>query len=136
MFYVIIFNSISYVILRLFLTSLEICFIFTERSTILDYISGSLGGSLTPTIFIRFYYISDDGYFGPMACSNRYFELLELSMSHHVCNLTKNFVSMFEVLLLCWHYFEGAFIFFVNAGAYVYYFKITWKHWTKSETKN
>ena len=50
------------------------------------------------------------------------------AMSCHVCNLTKNFVSMFEVLLLCWHYFEGAFIFFVNAGAYVYYFKITWKH--------
>ena len=50
------------------------------------------------------------------------------AVSRHVCNLTKNFVSMFEVLLLCWHYFGGAFIFFVNAGVYVYYFKITLKH--------
>ena len=43
------------------LVSIEIYFIFTERSTILDYISGSLGGSLTSTLFIRFYYISDVG---------------------------------------------------------------------------
>ena len=28
----------------------------------------------------------------------------------HVCNLTQNFVSLFEVLLYCWHYFESAFI--------------------------
>ena len=33
------------------------------------------------------------------------------AMSRHVCNLTKNSVSMFEVLLLCWHYFANAFIF-------------------------
>ena len=31
-------------------------------------------------------------------------------MFHYVYNLTKNFVSMFDVLLLCWHYFESAFI--------------------------
>ena len=43
------------------LVSIEIYFIFTERSTILDYISGSLGGSLTSTLFIRFYYIFDVG---------------------------------------------------------------------------
>ena len=30
------------------------------------------------------------------------------------CNLTKNFASMFEVLLLCWHYFESAFIFLLT----------------------
>ena len=36
------------------------------------------------------------------------------AMSRHVCNLTKNFVSMFEVLLLCWHYFESAFIFLLT----------------------
>ena len=29
-------------------------------------------------------------------------------------NLTKNFASMFEVLLLCWHYFESAFIFLLT----------------------
>ena len=61
MFYVIIYNCISYVILLLFSVSIEIYLIFTERSTILDYISGSLGGSLISTLFIRFYYISDDG---------------------------------------------------------------------------
>ena len=61
MFVVIIYNCISYVILRLFLISIEIYFIFTERSAILDYISGSLGGPLTSTLFIRFYYISDEG---------------------------------------------------------------------------
>ena len=60
-FHVIIYNCISYVIPGLFLVSIEIYFIFTEHSTILDYISGSLGGSLTYTLFIRFYYISDDG---------------------------------------------------------------------------
>ena len=32
-------------------------------------------------------------------------------MSHHICNLTRIFVSMLEVLLFCWHYFESAFIF-------------------------
>ena len=36
------------------------------------------------------------------------------AMSCHVCNLTKNFVSMFKVLLLCWHYFESAFIFLLT----------------------
>ena len=36
------------------------------------------------------------------------------AMSCHVCNLTKNIVSMFEVLLLCWHYFECAFIFLLT----------------------
>ena len=59
MFYIIIYICIGYVILRLFLISIEI--VFTERSTILDYISGSLGGSLTSTLSIRFYYISHDG---------------------------------------------------------------------------
>ena len=36
------------------------------------------------------------------------------AMSCHVCNLTKNVVFMFEVLLLCWHYFESAFIFLLT----------------------
>ena len=57
MFYAVIYNCVSYVILRLFLISIKTYFIFTELSTILDYISGSLGGSLTFTLFIRFYYI-------------------------------------------------------------------------------
>ena len=48
------------------------------------------------------------------------------AMSCHVCNLAKNIVSMFEVLLLCWHYFECAFIFFINTGIYIYYFKMSW----------
>ena len=61
MFVVIIYNCISYVILRLFLISIEIYFIFTERSTMLDCISGSLGGPLTSALFIKFYYISNDG---------------------------------------------------------------------------
>ena len=29
-------------------------------------------------------------------------------------NLTKNFVTLFEVLLFCWHYFESAFIFLLT----------------------
>ena len=33
---------------------------------------------------------------------------------HHECNLTQIFVSMFEVLLYCWHYFESAFIFLLT----------------------
>ena len=41
------------------------------------------------------------------------------SIPRHVCNLTKNRVFMFKAVLLCWHYFESAFIFFVNAGVYV-----------------
>ena len=61
MFFVIIYNCISYFILRLFLISIEIYFIFTERSTMLDCISGSLGGPLTSALFIKFYYISNDG---------------------------------------------------------------------------
>ena len=36
------------------------------------------------------------------------------AMSLHVCNLTKNFVSVFQNLLLCWHYFESAFIFLLK----------------------
>ena len=60
-FYFIIYNCISYIILRLFLISIEIYSISTKRSTILDYISGSLGGSVTSTLFMRFYYISHDG---------------------------------------------------------------------------
>ena len=36
-FYVIPYNCISYVVLRLLLISIEVCFIFTERLIILDY---------------------------------------------------------------------------------------------------
>ena len=32
-------------------------------------------------------------------------------MSNQVNNLTKNFISMFEMLLFCWHYFESVFIY-------------------------
>ena len=59
--FVIVYSCISYAILRLFLIFIEIYLIFTERSTILKYIRESLGGSLTSTLFRRFYYISDDG---------------------------------------------------------------------------
>ena len=38
------------------------------------------------------------------------FNCRSLEMSHYVYNLIKNFVSMFDVWLLCWHYFESAFI--------------------------
>ena len=31
------------------------------------------------------------------------------AMSYRVCNLIKNFVSFFEILLFGWHYFESAF---------------------------
>ena len=47
------------------------------------------------------------------------------AMSCHVCNLTKNIVSMFEVLLLCRHYFECAFIFLLTL---VYIFIILQYH--------
>ena len=36
------------------------------------------------------------------------------AISYHVCNLTQNSFSMFEVLLYCWHYFESAFIFLLT----------------------
>ena len=32
------------------------------------------------------------------------------AMSYRVCNLIKKFVSCFEILLFCWHYFESVFI--------------------------
>ena len=32
----------------------------------------------------------------------------------HVNNLTQNFVSMFEILLYCWHFFESALIFLLT----------------------
>ena len=60
-FYVILYNCISYVVLRLLLISIKVYFLFNERSTISDYMSGGLGGSLTSALFIRFYYISDEG---------------------------------------------------------------------------
>ena len=36
------------------------------------------------------------------------------AISYHGCNLTENFVSMFKVLLYCWHYLESAFIFLLT----------------------
>ena len=38
------------------------------------------------------------------------FNCRKVAISCHVCNSTKNFVSMFEVLLCCWYYFESAFL--------------------------
>ena len=38
------------------------------------------------------------------------FNCHSLSMSYRVCNLIKKFVSCFEILLFCWHYFESVFI--------------------------
>ena len=74
-----IYDWISYVILSLFLFFIEIYINDIIHVTFFNYIGGSLGGSLSFTLLIRFYYISDDGYFGPMACSNMYFQLLKLS---------------------------------------------------------
>ena len=54
------------------------------------------------------------------------------AMSCNVCNLTKNFVSMFEVLLLCWPYFESAFIYLLTL---VYMFITLQCHGDKSSTK-
>ena len=54
-----------------------------------------------------------------------FFSCLSSAMSCHVCNLTKNFVSMFGVLLLCWHHFESAFIFLLTL---VYMFIILQGH--------
>ena len=41
------------------------------------------------------------------------------AMSRHVCNLTKSFVSMFEILLLCCFYV------FVNAGVCLLFYNGT-----------
>ena len=114
MFYFIIYNCISYGILHLFLISIEIYFIFTKRLTILDYVSESLSGSLTSTLLIRFCYISDDGNLVQRRALIGIFNCRSSVMSHHVCNLTKNLFSMFEVLLLCWHYFEIALCFILK----------------------
>ena len=35
-------------------------------------------------------------------------------LSYHVCMIIQNFVSMLDVLLYCWHYFESAFIFLLT----------------------
>ena len=40
---------------------------------------------------------------------------------HHACKLTKNFVCLFEILLLCWHYFENAYIFLLTL-VYIFIF--------------
>ena len=55
-----IYDWISYVILSLLLFFIEIYINDTIHVTFFNYIGGSLGGSLSFTLFIRFYYISDD----------------------------------------------------------------------------
>ena len=30
---------------------------------------------------------------------------------NNLCNLPKNLICLFEILLVCWYYFESAFIF-------------------------
>ena len=60
------------------------------------------------------------------------FSCCSSAISRHVCNLTKNFVSMFEVLLLCWPYFESAFIYLLTL---VYMFITLQCHGDKSSTK-
>ena len=35
-------------------------------------------------------------------------------ISCHVSNLNKNLISLFEVVLFCWHYFESAFLFLLT----------------------
>ena len=56
-----IYDWISYVILSLVLCFIEIYINDIIHVTFFNYIGGSLGGSLSFTLFIRFYYISDDG---------------------------------------------------------------------------
>ena len=43
------------------------------------------------------------------------------AMSYRICNLIKNFVSYFEILLFCWHYFESAFMILLTL-IYIYSF--------------
>ena len=33
---------------------------------------------------------------------------------NHLCNLSKNLICLFKILLVCWHYFESAFIFLLT----------------------
>ena len=44
------------------------------------------------------------------------------AMYYRVCNLIKDFVSCFEILLFCWHYFKSAFIIFFLTFIYIYSF--------------
>ena len=56
-----IYDRIIYVILSLLLFFIDIYINDIMHVTFFNYIGGSLGGSLSFTLLIRFYYISDDG---------------------------------------------------------------------------
>ena len=38
----------------------------------------------------------------------------EAISKNNLCNLSKNLTCLFEILLVCWHYFESAFIFLLT----------------------
>ena len=50
-----------------------------------------------------------------MACSIGLFHCQGVTIpTNHLCNLSKNLICLFEILLVCWHYFECALIFLLT----------------------
>ena len=105
--------------LYLFLTSIIhlLCYVFHIGNNfyIVHLLLAFKGGFLIIfadsylALFIRFYFICDDGWLGLMACI---FNCQGVTIpKNHLCNLSKILICLFEILLACWHYFESAFIF-------------------------
>ena len=88
----------------IYIFSIEFHFIHSEYLISLVRIGEILGGPHVFTLFIRFYGISDNFFY-----LNSIFNCRSSAILYHVCNLTQNIISRFDILLYCWHYFESSF---------------------------
>ena len=93
-----VFRNSPNALLRIF--SIEFHFIYSSYLVLLVCLGKSFRGPHVVTLFIRFYYISDDGYFSSMVCSN--------------IVPCMQFNPKFCFHISSWHYFESAFIFLLT----------------------
>ena len=86
------------------------------------------------TLFISFYYISDDVSLFQWHAVIGIFDCRNSGMSYRVCNLSKNFVWCFEILLFL-ALLRMCFYYFVNTELYLQFFTVPRSFWTKSRSK-
>ena len=83
-YFINVFRNSANALLQIF--SIEFHFIFGSYSILLVRLGKSLGGPHVLTLFIRFYYISDDINLGQWRAVIGIFNCRSSAISYHVCN--------------------------------------------------
>ena len=119
-----VFRNSPNALLRIF--SIEFHFIYSSYLVLLVCLGESFRGPHVVTLFIRFYYISDDGYFSSMVCSNI---VPCMQFNPKFCFHISSFALKLALLWKC-------FYLFIDTDIHFYYSNMSREYWTKPWTNS